>query len=342
MCCGMRADRSFYSWEDQAGRPVAVVLAGDMPLEHVAALIAEFGPRLDMFHAVGSDVLLVVDGQSASAVAYQGAPVGLPVIFCLPDFFQRFGFVGDHSLIVLLDRDQRILDRIDPTTTPDCAASALACLGALPRETPCHIRLPAPILSVPNIFDPAFCRDLIVAFENGSPAQGGMASIDQAGNAIHKIDVSKKHRHDMILDQSQRLFGPAMDALSRFCVPEMKKAFQFDAAYIDRVLIARYDESGGYFRRHRDNLATSVAHRQFAMSINLSDDYDGGYLMFPEYNGHRYRPAAGSGIVFSASLLHEATPVTRGSRYVLLTFLHNAVAEAARLDALRAAAPKAA
>ena len=36
---------------------------------------------------------------------------------------------------------------------------------------------------------------------------------------------------------------------------------------------------------------------------------------------------AGAGVVFSCSLLHEATPVTSGTRYVLLTFLHDTAAQ---------------
>jgi len=47
--------------------------------------------------------------------------------------------------------------------------------------------------------------------------------------------------------------------------------------------------------------------------------------------------AAGAAAVFSASLLHEALPVTRGRRYVLLTFMHGAEAEARRLAQLKAA-----
>ena len=95
--------------------------------------------------------------------------------------------------------------------------------------------------------------------------------------------------------------------------------------------MARYDESGGYFRRHRDNVGRNVSFRQFALSVNLNaEEYDGGALLFPEYNDHHYRPATGEGFVFSSSLLHEVQPVTRGRRYVLLTFLHDAAAEALR------------
>jgi predicted 2-oxoglutarate/Fe(II)-dependent dioxygenase YbiX len=122
-----------------------------------------------------------------------------------------------------------------------------------------------------------------------------------------------------------------LDLLDRRLLPEIRRAFHVEIAHIDRVLIARYDETGGYFRRHRDNTAPHVAYRQFALSVNLNTDaYDGGELVFPEYGGHRYQPPTGAGMVFSGSLLHEALPIRRGQRYVLLTFLHDAAAEARR------------
>ena len=71
----------------------------------------------------------------------------------------------------------------------------------------------------------------------------------------------------------------------------------------------------------------------FAISLNLNThEYEGGELCFPEFDDHRYNPPAGGALVFSASLLHEAMPVTRGSRYVLLSFLGSAAAQA-KLDA---------
>ena len=115
------------------------------------------------------------------------------------------------------------------------------------------------------------------------------------------------------------------------CAPEIAKAFQAKITYTDRILIARYDAPAGWFLRHRDNLGENVAFREFALSLNLNtEEYEGGQLTFPEYNDHLYRPPTGAGVIFSASLLHEAAAVTRGRRYVLLTFLHGDTAEAAR------------
>jgi hypothetical protein len=44
-------------------------------------------------------------------------------------------------------------------------------------------------------------------------------------------------------------------------------------------------------------------------------------LRFPEYGPELYRPAAGAGLVFSCSHLHEVLEVTAGRRFVLLSFL---------------------
>jgi hypothetical protein len=47
-----------------------------------------------------------------------------------------------------------------------------------------------------------------------------------------------------------------------------------------------------------------------------------------ERNSSRAIPG---GLIFSAGILHEATPVTVGGRYVLLTFFHSDAAEVRRL-----------
>ena len=63
------------------------------------------------------------------------------------------------------------------------------------------------------------------------------------------------------------------------------------------------------------------------MNLN-TDEYDGGELLFPEFSDDLYNPPAGSALIFSASLLHEAAPVRRGRRYVALSFLGGAAGQA--------------
>jgi predicted 2-oxoglutarate/Fe(II)-dependent dioxygenase YbiX len=92
--------------------------------------------------------------------------------------------------------------------------------------------------------------------------------------------------------------------------------------------VACYDSaSSDFFRPHRDNTTKGTAHRRFAVSLNLNTgEYDGGLLRFPEFGQQTYTAPAGGAVVFSCSLLHEATPVTEGRRYVYLPFLYDEAA----------------
>jgi predicted 2-oxoglutarate/Fe(II)-dependent dioxygenase YbiX len=107
--------------------------------------------------------------------------------------------------------------------------------------------------------------------------------------------------------------------------PEILKAFQFHATRIERHIVACYDSgTGGYFRPHRDNTTKGTAHRRFAVSLNLNTgEYEGGLLRFPEFGWQTYLAPVGGAVVFSCSLLHEATPVTSGRRYAYLPFLYD-------------------
>ena len=114
-------------------------------------------------------------------------------------------------------------------------------------------------------------------------------------------------------------------------LPEIAKVHQFTCTRMERYIVACYAaEDGGHFRAHRDNTTRGTAHRRFAVSVLLSDDYEGGEVGFPESGPRTYRPEAGGAVVFSCSLLHAVTPVTAGRRYVFLPFLYDEAAAKVR------------
>jgi predicted 2-oxoglutarate/Fe(II)-dependent dioxygenase YbiX len=51
-------------------------------------------------------------------------------------------------------------------------------------------------------------------------------------------------------------------------------------------------------------------------------EYTGGFLRFPEYAPHGYKGDSGTAIIFSCSVLHEATAVISGQRFALLSFFY--------------------
>jgi predicted 2-oxoglutarate/Fe(II)-dependent dioxygenase YbiX len=93
---------------------------------------------------------------------------------------------------------------------------------------------------------------------------------------------------------------------------------------MERYLVGCHDaDEEAHFRPHRDNGQASTAHRRFALSVFLSEDIDGGELVFPEYNRQRHRAPKGWGIVFPCAILHGVTRETRGRRFVFLPFLYD-------------------
>ncbi|QEH79424.1 redoxin domain-containing protein [Sphingomonas sp. C8-2] len=196
--------------------------------------------------------------------------------------------------------------------------------------------LPAPVLVAPNIFEPDFCRRLIDLYErHGGQPSGFMRDID--GRTVGVMDSSVKRRSDYHIDDDELLREQVRARLVRFLLPQIERVFQFRASRIERYMIACYDSGdNGFFRAHRDNTTAGTAHRRFACTINLNaGDYEGGDLVFPEFGQRRYRAPTGGAVVFSCSLLHEATPVTRGKRYAYLPFLYDEAAARQREENAR-------
>ncbi|HYZ32670.1 MAG TPA: 2OG-Fe(II) oxygenase [Crenalkalicoccus sp.] len=188
---------------------------------------------------------------------------------------------------------------------------------------------PAPVLLLPRVLEPELCSRLIEAYEAGGGAESGFM-LEQDGRTVGILDHATKRRRDQeITDEVLRRALRAR--IGRRIAPEMRKAFQFNPTRIERYIVACYEgANGGHFRAHRDNTTPGTAHRQFAITINLNDAFEGGELCFPEFGARRYRMPAGGAVVFSCSLLHEAAPVTRGRRFATLPFLYDDAAAALR------------
>ena len=220
----------------------------------------------------------------------------------------------------VLDANQRLLTAL-PVHSPHPAADARQVLDALPAVEARTVSHPAPALLVPRVFEPAFCQHLIDAFHHQGHEEGGVYSMKE-GVLLHQVDATIKKRQDHSV--RDRAIGDAIAArLMRRVLPEIQKAFHYRVTAAEEYKVVRYrGEESGFFGAHRDDMSPQTAHRRFAITLNLNEGYEGGYLCFPEYGPHRYRPGPGDAIVFSCSLLHRVAPVTGGDRFVLLAFLY--------------------
>jgi predicted 2-oxoglutarate/Fe(II)-dependent dioxygenase YbiX len=192
----------------------------------------------------------------------------------------------------------------------------------------------APILTLAHVFEPELCAHLIACFEQDGGKDTGFMQ-DQGGRSVENFDAQWKRRRDLHLTDCH-LIANLRARIGRRVCPEIKKAFQMRPTRIERDLVACYDaKTGGHFGPHRDDTGIAIAHRRFAVSINLNADFEGGEISFPEYSPQTFKAAPGTAVVFSASILHQVS-VTRGRRYVFLTFLFDEEAERLRQANLQA------
>lgn len=332
-----------YFFDSTAGRHIVLSFIGSGAVEAIhpflQALYTEKTPFDDQFASL---FLVTSDPRDLEAGGLHERYPGIRVLLddggqiaamfgCLRP--QEPGKAALHLTSYLIDPGLRVA-QILPVEQPAAHLGQLrAALAPLPD--PSRDRQSwAPVLLVPNVLEPELCR----AFLDHGAAQGfhdsGFMTTDPAtGQTIQKIEYGHKRREDCeIADESLRTALQAR--VHRRIVPAIARAFQFHVTRMERYLIARYGaETRGHFRPHKDNTTAGTAHRRFAVSINLNaDEYDGGDLRFPEYGMRTYRAPTGGAIVFSCSLLHEALPVTRGERFVILPFLYDEAAAKIRLE----------
>lgn len=279
------------------------------------------------------------DGNGRACAIFCADPNGAAAIAALPQSQLIFNDPAEARACGLIDpahpAGQWVL--LDPSVRtlgfwPVAeGAAALAALAAAP-DPGLHAGtvLHAPVLIAPRIFEPAFCRSLIEYYEDrGGKVSGVMR--EEAGKTVLRTDDGFKRRSDCLIED-EKIRAAIMQRMYWRLTPEIEKAFAWRPTRVERYIVARYDgESGGFFRPHRDNNTAGTAHRRFAVTINLNaEEYEGGDLRFPEFGGRTYRAPTGGAVVFSCSLLHEATPVTRGKRYAFLPFLYDEAAAKVR------------
>jgi peroxiredoxin/predicted 2-oxoglutarate/Fe(II)-dependent dioxygenase YbiX len=224
---------------------------------------------------------------------------------------------------VVLDPTLRILRVIPFADGGSDAATVLTYLKSLPPPSLyAGFEVQAPILVLPNVFEPEFCQRLIQLYETqGNDETGFMAEVD--GKTVQQLDPGHKRRRDHIIEDED-IIREARSRFVRSVIPELTKAYQYKATRMERYLIGCYRvEDGGHFAPHRDNTTKGTTHRRFAASVNLNSDFEGGAVSFPEYGPRGFKPPPGGAVIFSCSLLHSVSKVTRGQRYAFLPFLYD-------------------
>ncbi len=298
---------------EAGGQTMALVLAGDRPADTLTAAVAELRDRLPPDATVD-----VVTPDLASAESTGG----------FHDVEGRvhgaYGVAPDGAgAVAVLDASLRVV-AVHPLDHLDAVLSTVADTAQARQDEQDDpiVRQHAPVLLVRDALAGELCRRVMDAWQSGETTETGVETSTDGGRR-ELGDTRRKRRRDLTITDPD-LLTTLTDHVGRRVIPELTRTFAYQTTRFEGFKVGCYDESSqGFFAPHRDNLSPATAHRRFALSLNLNDDYEGGELRFPEYGRQRYRPAPGEALVFSGSLLHEVLPVTRGRRFVLLSFLFN-------------------
>ena len=299
------------------GRPALLVHTRDDGLAAVRDLTAALSTdheRLTV-HVIGpqtvadaldgpEDPAVLVDRNGRAAAAYRTD--GRTVAFLL-----------DPSLRVL--EGWAVPDGV--AVAADVASAVRQQLDAIDAATPAPqvVGMQAPVLIVPDVLSPAECDDLIALWHTDHTETGVETNEGSTRRERPRAQPKRRAHHRPRAPRRVQALAPP---IGRRLFVEVARCFNYRPKRFEGFKIGRYTaEDRGFFSLHRDNLSPTTAHRRFALTLNLSEDYEGGELRFPEYGPNLYRPPRGAALVFSGSLLHEVADVTAGERFVLLSFL---------------------
>ena len=242
----------------------------------------------------------------------------------------RFFWDFDRSVTALYGEPGQVWYVLDPALrviarlpfSPDAADQVAATLNSLPSVAQYCAGRQAPVLLLNDVFEPEFCARLIAYYDRlGGIESGHYSEVD--GKTVEVRDYGVKRRKDRALADPE-LLRQAQARIRRRVIPEIAKIHQAAVSKLERPIVGCYDaHDGGHFQPHRDNTTHASAHRQFAISINLNEDFQGGELVFPEYGPQGFKMPTGGAVVFSCALLHAVTPVRAGRRLAFLPFLYD-------------------
>jgi predicted 2-oxoglutarate/Fe(II)-dependent dioxygenase YbiX len=138
-------------------------------------------------------------------------------------------------------------------------------------------------------------------------------------SAGSRVNKKQKNRKDLFINDRSML-NKIDDTVYNSIYDDVKSNFS-DINYRENWKLGKYlGDENGFYNVHRDD-SDETAYRSTSMICALSDenDYTGGELCFDSLKKN-LKLEKGSIVVFKSSLFHHVTPVTSGTRIVLISF----------------------
>lgn len=172
-----------------------------------------------------------------------------------------------------------------------------------------------------NCFSPEECKKIIEIGTNPDLVSLGPGIVGGAGQS--KVDESIRKSSIgwfPVSNETDWIFRRLTDVIKVL----NEKFFEYDLSFIENLQFTVYKEDSNFYGKHIDAMYESNASRKLSISVQLTDpdDYKGGELKI--YSGEIpsvLSKKLGTCVAFPSWSLHEVTPVTKGTRYALVTWV---------------------
>jgi hypothetical protein len=172
------------------------------------------------------------------------------------------------------------------------------------------------VLSLP-LYDAETCRALVEQVNAaGAWRRAEVSLLDEGGyRSVVMEERSASVFAPSAESEAARLFDAKMNGVVK---PLVKRVWGVEMAAHSAMHLVRY-LPGDYYHTHTD-VTLEDPYRYFSVVCYLNNDFEGGHTAFPDL-GHAVAPRCGKTVVFPSTYLHRAEPVTRGKKYVIVSWL---------------------
>lgn len=163
--------------------------------------------------------------------------------------------------------------------------------------------------------------DEIRKMDNGYSTRVTTRSIESKNERVNDYRMTER----LCLDTNH--IKDLNDGLELFYNSYLKNTYKKEIKNIEDWQHLKYNE-GYYYKVHNDSedfidgKLQQLLPRDITVIVYLNSDYEGGELTFPDY-GITIKPTDGMVITFPSyyDFQHEVKPVTKGTRYNLVTWI---------------------
>jgi len=169
---------------------------------------------------------------------------------------------------------------------------------------------------VENVFSKEECKKIISISNKSSFIKGGLSEENKLDNSIRDSNIKWLE----VGKDTEWIFRKATDIVFEL----NEKFFKFNLfGFIEGFQFTNYKAPSGKYGKHVDRGFNSRV-RKLSISIQLSDpkNYKGGELyLYESDKGTLMSKKQGTLVIFPSFILHEVTPVTKGERNSLVTWI---------------------